>query len=74
MPAAAHRDEQVALTREADDRDHVGHLSTAHDHCGTAVDRAIPDLPGLVVGRIPRTDDLAFDHLAQSVEMARHHG
>jgi hypothetical protein len=73
MPAAAHRDEQVALARDADCRDHVGHPDAAHDRCGSAVDHAVPDPAGLVVRRIALTDDLAFDHLPQRVEIVRHH-
>jgi hypothetical protein len=34
---------------------------------------AVPNLPGVVIGVIPWTDDLAFDHLPPSVEIARHH-
>jgi hypothetical protein len=74
VAAAAHRDEQVALARETDGRDHVGHPCAAQDRSGTAVDRAVPDLACVVVSAIPWTDDLALDQLPQSPEIACHYG
>ena len=68
MPAnavatGAHRDEQIALARVANGRDHVGDAGAAHDAGRPAVDRAVPDRAGLVVAIFVGADHEGRGHI-----------
>src|SRR5688500_137899 len=55
VAAAAHGDEQLVLSGEADDALYVTRVDAAYDHRGFAVDHRVPDAAGLVVvRRFPR--------------------
>ena len=67
MPAdpvatGAHRDEQIALARVANGRDHVGDAGAARDAGRPAVDRAVPDPAALVIADARRQQQLAAQH------------
>jgi hypothetical protein len=54
----SHRDELLVLSREANRGDHVRHAGAAGDQSRLTVDRPVPDLPLLVVGRIVGVDQV----------------
>jgi len=56
MATAAHRHQQTVGAGEVDRVDHVGDASAAGDEGGMLVDIGIPDLAGLIVAGIARTE------------------
>ena len=73
MPAdpvatGAHRDEQIALARVANGRDHVGDAGAARDAGRPAVDRAVPDPATGVIVDARRQQQLAAQRAPQLVE------
>jgi len=57
VPAAADRERAVPFAGELDRVDHVADAGTADDEGRSAVDHAVPDLPGLVVRVVVRAND-----------------
>ena len=73
MPAnpvatGAHRDEQIALARVANGRDHVGDAGAARDAGRPAVDRTVPDPATRLIADARRQQELAAQRAAQLVE------
>src|SRR5207247_9795075 len=60
-PAAANGNGYTGAAPEADRRHHVRDAHAPRDQRRAAVDRAVPDLPALVVRRVARRDDLAAE-------------
>ena len=59
VPAAPNGDRQPVLAAEPHRRDHVRHARAARDQRRPPVDRAVPDRPMLVVGRVVAAHDLS---------------
>ena len=68
VPAAAHRREEVVLTTEPHRGDDVGHAAAPGDERRQALDLAVPDLAGAVVGRVVGWDQLALEVGGQAFE------
>ncbi len=71
MTAAAHRDEEVLLAREAHRRDDVGHAARPHDERRVTIDHPVPDDARSVVPGIAGENDLAVEGLAERGERGR---
>jgi hypothetical protein len=65
VASAPHGDPEAGARRKPDRRDHVRHAAAARDQRREAIDRAVPDLAVLVVGRVAGPDELALERRAQ---------
>ena len=65
VATAAHGQLETALARETHGGRHVGGVRAARDQGGPLVDHSVPDLPGLVVGRMVGRYDLAGETLGE---------
>jgi hypothetical protein len=65
VPAAPHRDREPVLATQFHRRDHVRDTRAPRDQRRAPVDRAVPDLPVLVVGRVVPADDLPAEPALQ---------
>jgi hypothetical protein len=52
VAAGANRHEKIAFTRVADGGRNVGLVDALRDECRFAIDRAVPDQPGIIVSAI----------------------
>ena len=68
VASGAHSDEQIALARVANRRDHVGDAGAARDPGRPAVDRAVPDPATGVIADARRQQQLAAQRDRQLVE------
>jgi hypothetical protein len=59
VPSVAHGDQEAGSPCEPHGSDHIRHPGAARDQCRSPIDRPVPDLPVLVVGRVARTDELS---------------
>jgi len=71
VAAAAHRDQQVALTAEADGFNHVIGASAAGDQRRTPVDRSVPDSARLLIPFLARTQEGTTKACSQLPERPR---
>jgi hypothetical protein len=62
---AADGDRKALAAREADRRDHVAGARPARDQHRRAVDHAVPDAAGGLVGVVARDDELALEGIAE---------
>ena len=65
MTPTAHRDLQTALSRKLDRVDNVTLATAAGDQCRPLIDQAIVDLPGVIVARVGRLQEVAGESLGQ---------
>ena len=68
MPPATHGDGQVRPPCELHGRDDVGYTGAPCDERRVAVDRAVPDLAALVVGRIAGAHELPAESGSQCAQ------
>ena len=68
MAASSQRDEQPVGADEIDGTPHVGRTRAAQDHCGAAVDVAVPHAACGVVGGAVGEDEFAAHGAAEGVE------
>ena len=68
VATGAHRDDQIALARVANGRDHVGDAGAACDPGRPAVDRAVPDPATGVIAGACRREQLAAQRVPQLVD------
>ncbi len=71
VTASSHGHAKAVLTREVERLDDVARVGHARHERRPPVDEAVPDLPSLGVGRIPRPDELPAEPRPQPVECAR---
>ena len=65
MPPAAHSDLQTLPSRQLDRVDDITLAAAAGDQCRPLIDQAIVDLPGVIVARVGRLQEVAGESLGQ---------